>query len=110
MAGNVVELTDETFDSQVTNAAGPVLVDFWAPWCQPCRMLTPTIDALADEYNGRALIAKVNVDEARQTAAKFNVSGIPALVVMNGGEIVDRMMGVQPKEKLAAALDKQISA
>ena len=110
MAGsNVVELTDETFDSQVTNAAGPVLVDFWAPWCGPCQRLGPTIDALADEYNGKAMVAKVNVDEARQTAAKFGISGIPALIVFNGGEVVDRLTGLQPKDRLAAALDKQVT-
>ena len=109
MAGNVVELTDETFDSQIAEADGPVLVDFWAPWCGPCRMLTPTIEALADEYAGKATVAKVNTDEARQTAMKFGINSIPALFVIKDGEIVDRLMGAVPKERLSAALDKQLA-
>ena len=109
MAGNVVELNDSNFDTEISSADGPVLVDFWAPWCGPCRMLSPSIEALADEYQGKAKVVKVNTDDARQTAMKFGISSIPALFIMKDGEIVDRMMGAVPKERLAAALDKQLA-
>ena len=109
MAGNVVELNDENFDTKLAEADGPVLIDFWAPWCGPCRQLTPTIEALADDYQGKATVAKVNTDEARQLAGKFGISSIPALFIMKDGEIVDRMVGAVPKDKLSAALDKQLA-
>ena len=109
MAGNVKELNDTTFDDEIAAADGPVLVDFWAPWCGPCRQLTPTIEALADDYAGKATVAKVNTDEARQTAMKFGISSIPALFIIKDGEVVDRLMGAVPKDRLSAALDKQLA-
>ena len=109
MAGAALDLNDDNFDTEIGSSDVPVLVDFWAPWCPPCRQLTPTIEALADEYAGKAKVAKVNIDEAGQIAQRFGISSIPALFVMKNGEVVDRMMGAQPKANLAAALDKQLA-
>lgn len=106
MASNhVVTLTDATFQSEVLEALTPVLVDFWAPWCGPCRALAPTIDELAREYDGRVKIAKLNVDEAPEIAEKFAVRSIPTIVVLRGGKVVKGLVGTTPKARLAAVLD-----
>jgi thioredoxin 1 len=100
---NATELTKDTFDSTI--AQGVTLVDFWATWCGPCRMLTPTIEALAKEYDGKANVAKVNVDDEGELAMKFQVSSIPTLIVFKDGEISQRFVGVTSKGDLAAAID-----
>jgi thioredoxin len=98
-------VTDATFEREVLGARNmPVLMDCWAPWCGPCRMIAPMLDQLAAESNGQYLIAKLNVDENPRTAAQFNVQSIPTLLVFKKGALIERFVGVQPKEVLAARL------
>jgi thioredoxin len=100
-------VTDATFDRDVLGMKGrPVLVDFWAPWCGPCRMLTPTLEELAGQANGKYAIMKLNVDENPRTAARYNISGIPAMFIFKNGQKVDELIGLQPKKAIAAALAK----
>ncbi len=103
--GKAAEVTDNQFDSEVLQSTVPVLVDFWAPWCGPCRMLTPVIEELAGENAGSAKVVKVNVDDSPNVAGNYGVSSIPTLMVFKGGDVVDRFVGVQPKSKLQAAID-----
>jgi len=99
-------VTDATFAAQVEQSAGPVLVDMWAPWCGPCKMIAPVLEELAAELGGRVRVLKMNVDENPHTAARFNVQGIPSLLVFNGGCEVDRMVGVQPKAEILRHLNR----
>jgi len=99
-----VYLTDANFQTVVQGAGVPVLVDFWAEWCGPCHMLAPTIEQLASELNGKAIVAKLNVDENRVTASRYRISGIPAILIFAGGDEVDRLVGVQPKQAILARL------
>ena len=99
--GKPVTVTDATFAAEVEQAPVPVVVDMWAPWCGPCRMIAPVIDELAAELAGRVRFAKVNVDENPRTASRFDVRGIPALLVLVGGREVDRIVGVVPKAEIA---------
>lgn len=101
---NTINLTDGTFEQAIASNANPILIDFWAPWCGPCRMLSPILDELAAEHDGRATVAKVNVDENPQLAARFGVRAVPTLVVLKNGEVVNMIHGLAPKSKLAAAL------
>jgi len=103
---NVIHLDETNFDAEVLTSKQPVLVDFWAPWCGPCRMIAPAIDQLATEYAGRARVAKVNVDEAPTLAARFGVSSIPSLVYFQDGKIVDTTIGAAPKNLIAGTLDR----
>lgn len=98
----------EEFENQVLKANKPVLVDFWAPWCGPCKMVTPEVEAVAEAYDGRAIIAKVNVDEQPQIASEYNVMGIPTLIVIKEGHEMSRIVGFKPRTELSAALDKQL--
>jgi thioredoxin 2 len=98
-------VTDATFEAEVLRSPVPVLLDCWAPWCQPCRALAPTIDALARAYAGRARVAKLNVDENPATAARFAIQGIPTLLFFEGGRVQDRLVGVHPRPALEARLD-----
>lgn len=98
-------VTDQTFDDEVINAKGVSLVDFWAPWCGPCRIIGPIVDELAAEYEGKANIVKLNVDENPQTAGRFGIQGIPTLLLFKDGELIDTLVGVQPKETLVAKID-----
>jgi thioredoxin 1 len=108
MAGNVLELTDANFQSEVLGSNQPVLVDFWAPWCGPCKMIAPTIDAVANDYLGKARVGKVNTDDNPRTATAYNISAIPALLVFKGGQVVDRFVGVVNKDKLITSLNAQL--
>jgi thioredoxin 1 len=104
--GNALEFTDANFQSEVLQSDVPVLVDFWAPWCGPCRMIGPVVEELAVENAGTFKIGKVNVDENQQLAMNYNVGSIPAIMIFSGGKLVQQMMGVQPKAKLQQSLDE----
>ena len=104
-----VKVTDESFDADVLKASTPVLVDFWAEWCGPCKMIAPALDELADAYNGRAKIAKVNVDQNRALAAKYHVRSIPMLLVFKDGEVQAQQIGAVGKAQLAGMLDKALA-
>lgn len=105
MAGSVVDVTDATFESEVIKSDVPVLVDFWAAWCGPCRMVAPVVEELASDYAGRLKVAKLNVDENRSTAAKYGIMSIPTLLLFKQGEIKSRLVGFRPKAELARAID-----
>jgi len=107
---SVVELTDSNFETEVVQSESPVLVDFWAPWCQPCMRLGPTIDALAEEFQGRVKVGKVNIDENQQAAMKHGIMSIPTILVFRGGEIVEKFVGLTDKDELKTSLDKALSA
>jgi len=107
MAGDgVYELTDDNFEAEVLQADTPVLVDFWAEWCMPCRMLAPTISELAADYEGRVKVGKLDTDANREVAAKFGIQAIPTVILFKGGEVVKKFVGVSPKKEYAAALDE----
>jgi len=105
-----LEITDANFEELVLKSDKPVLVDFWAEWCGPCRMVGPVVEEIAKEYNGRAVVGKVNVDNNPGISMKFGIRNIPALLYFNKGEIVDKQIGAVPKSVLAGKLDKQIVA
>jgi thioredoxin 1 len=105
---NEIELTDGNFEQEVLKAETPVLVDFWAEWCGPCRMIAPVVGELAGEYADKIKVGKVNVDNNQQTAATYGIRSIPTLLLFKGGEVVNQMVGVQPKEKIAEAINKSL--
>lgn len=105
---NVLEISDANFETEVLQSKEPVLVDFWAEWCGPCRMIGPFVEELADEYVGRAKVAKLNVDTARATAMRFKVMSIPMLIVFKDGEPVDQVIGAVPKANIQGMLDKAL--
>jgi len=105
MMSEPIKLESADFQSQVLDSEIPVLVDFWAPWCGPCKMLTPIIEDLAREYDGRAKVVKVNVDDNQELAMQFNIRSIPTVMVFKGGEPQASLIGTQPKAALAEALD-----
>jgi thioredoxin len=109
LSARPVTVTDASFATDVERSPLPVLVDAWAPWCGPCRTLAPAIDALAAEMAGQVRVAKLNVDDNPQTAARFNLRSIPTLLVFKGGREVDRMVGVQPKQEIARRLAQAIA-
>jgi len=104
-AENILELTDDNFDAEVKQSDQPVLVDFWAPWCGPCKMLGPILDELAGEFEGRVKIGKVNIDEHQAVAGQYGVSSIPTLLVFKGGEVIEQHVGLKPKAALADSLN-----
>ena len=105
MAGNVIELSDANFDETVQNSEVPVLVDFWAPWCGPCRMVAPIVEQIATEYAGKAKICKVNTDESRDTAVEFGINAIPTLLLFKGGKVQKKWVGVTSKKDLSDTID-----
>ena len=106
MAGNVVELTDANFEKEIEQAKGICLVDFWAEWCAPCRMVAPTVAAIGDEYAGKAKVGKLDTDAQRDTAARFGITAIPTLIIFKDGEPVKRFVGVTSKDDLKAGLEE----
>ena len=110
MAGaSTLTINEANYASEVTHSSVPVLLDFWAPWCAPCRTIGPAIDQLADEYKGRAKVGKVDVDTSRELALKFNVQSIPMVLVLKNGEVVSRAMGPRPKAEFAKMLDAALA-
>jgi len=106
MAGSVIELTDATFDKTVHNSDLPVLVDFWAPWCGPCKMMVPIVEEIAEEYVDKAIICKLNTDDARDSAMEFGISAIPTLILFKDGQVQQKWVGLKSKKDLAAAIDE----
>jgi thioredoxin 1 len=107
-ADNVRTFTDGNFDETVIQAGDLVLVDFWAEWCGPCKRLAPTVDALATDYTGKLTVGKLNVDDNPTTAFKFQIRGIPALLLFKGGQVVESVVGLVPKEDLKKVIDKHL--
>ncbi|MFG0258258.1 MAG: thioredoxin [Phycisphaerales bacterium JB043] len=103
---NVLEFTDDNFDAEVLNSDVPVLVDFWAEWCMPCRMLTPTIEELANDFEGKAKIGKVDTDANRQVSMKYNITAIPTVLLFHKGEITKKFVGLTKKGDFEAALSE----
>lgn len=110
MAGeNVIEFTDENFEAQVLQSDMPALVDFWAEWCMPCRMLAPTVEELATEFAGKVKVGKVDTDNNRQIAMQFGISAIPTIIIFKDGQMVKRFVGLQSKTDLKAALNEALA-
>lgn len=105
--GKYIDLTQENFDATVNE--GVTMVDFWAPWCGPCRMIAPVVEELAEDYEGRATIAKVNTDEQQEIAVKYGIRSIPAILFFKDGELVDQMVGAASKDAFADKLDAQLA-
>ena len=106
MAGNVIELTDDTFDEVVNSTEVPVLVDFWAPWCGPCKMIGPIIEELSGEYEDNAKICKMNTDEHREAAVEYAINAIPTIILFKGGQIQKKWVGLTNKKDLIAEIEK----
>ena len=103
-----IEITDASFKSEVTDSPVPVLVDFWAPWCGPCKMIAPVLEEIAQEYEGKAKIVKINIDDNQNTPAQFGVRSIPTLILFKNGQEVEKIIGAQGKDKLTALIDSAL--
>jgi len=110
MSKEPLHLTDVTFEKEVLESDLPVLVDFWAPWCGPCRMVAPMIKELAAEFDGRMVVAKINTDENSETAIKYGIMSIPSMIIFKDGQEAERMIGARPKQALAEALETFLSS
>ena len=104
----VIHVNEGTFDTEVLNSDKPALVDFWAPWCGPCRAIAPVLDELANEYKGKVTVAKVNVDENRKLAGNHGVMSIPTMILFKNGKVMDKLIGLVPKERLKELMDKAL--
>ena len=108
MSENTFVATDQNFEEEVIKSDVPVVVDFWAAWCVPCKMIAPTLDELAQEYAGKAKVGKLNVDENREIAGKYGIRGIPSLLLFKDGEIKDQMVGVHSKQEISNMISKNL--
>ena len=106
MAKNIVVLSDQQFQSEVIKSSMPVLVDFSAEWCGPCKMLAPIIEQLADEYAGRVKVAKLDIDDNHESAAQYGIQSVPTMIIFQNGQPVKKLVGLTPKNKIAGALDE----
>lgn len=104
----VLTITKDNFQTEILDAAEPALIDYWAPWCSPCRMIAPIVDEVAQEFEGKIKVGKVNVDENKEIATEYGVMSIPTLIVFKGGKAVDRVVGFKPKNELKALLEKHL--
>jgi thioredoxin 1 len=109
MAGNIVEISDGTFEQEVLQSDIPVLVDFWAPWCGPCRAIAPVIEELNTEYAGKVKMAKCNVDDNPKTPSRYGIRAIPTLIIFKAGNVSEQITGAVAKSQIAAAIDKVVS-
>jgi len=106
---HLVEITDANYEEQVASSPLPVLIDLWAEWCMPCRMVAPVVEELAGEYAGRLKVGKLDVDSNRQTAGRFNINAIPTLLLLKDGQVVKKLVGVRPKPDIKAAIDEVLT-
>src|SRR5881227_59466 len=110
MSDHVKEVSDSSFESDVLKSEQPVLVDFWAAWCAPCRMLAPTVEAIAEKYSGNARVVKLNVDDNPSVSQRYGIKGIPTLILFKGGKEEERVVGATSKEAISRMIDKHVSA
>lgn len=108
MNENIVKVSDDSFDNDVLSASGPVLVDYWAEWCGPCKQIAPVLDEIADEYNGRLTVAKLNIDDNPNTPPRYGIRGIPTLMLFKDGEVAGTKVGAVSKSQLAEFVDQHI--
>jgi thioredoxin 1 len=108
LATDILNVTDATFEDEILKSSLPVLVDFWAVWCVPCRMIAPAVEQIAESHTDKLKVAKMNVDENMNTPAKYGIRGIPTLLLFKGGELKETMVGVQPKDKIIEAVTKHL--
>jgi len=111
MAENIPNVTDNSFQSEVIDASNsqPVMVDFWADWCRPCHMLSPTVAEIANDYAGKLKVVKLNVDENVNSAGRFNIRGIPTLLIFKGGQVADQIVGAVPKDQISKVVDRHLN-
>lgn len=107
--GKEVEITDGNFETEVVQSTVPVLIDFWAPWCGPCRMVAPIVAEIASEFEGKIKVGKINTDENQKIAARFGIMSIPTLMIFKGGEVKERIVGAQPKDAIVSKIDKVLA-
>ncbi|MCZ6468688.1 MAG: thioredoxin [Candidatus Dadabacteria bacterium] len=105
----IIELSDSTFESEVVNSDLPVLVDFWAPWCGPCRAIAPLVEEISSSYEGKIKVGRMNVDENQSTTMKFGIRSIPTIIMFKGGEAVDQIIGAVPKGEIERVVDKSLA-
>lgn len=103
-----IHTSDQNFEKDVLKSSTPVLVDFWAEWCGPCKALAPKLDEIAKEYDGKIIVAKVDIDQNKETPTQYGVRGVPTLALFKGGEVIDQIVGNHPKENITAILDKHL--